>query len=330
MNAPNENATSSAWIRRSRRQAPDRRLDDLELAGLDREVVEEDRVENDPADRQQAVGGAVERRRRRGPERHAVDEDRHGQRGDQPGERREVRAPLEDAERARAAGRSAAPRRRCSATGCRAGRKPESRARHVRGRHRLRTVTAAIIIWTRDIDTASDELSTSRISRHRPPGGGCPESVFDYIDGGADARAHAARELPRLRRHHLPAALRGGDPGATTCGRPSSAPRSRCRSSSRRSAAAACSGRAAKRSRPRVAGIAGTIYIALDAVGLPAGRREEVDAGPGLVSSSISCGGRDVAQRGDRARARTRATPRWSSPSTRPSPACASATCATA
>ena len=100
MNAPNENATSSAWMRRSARQTAHRVLDDLELPGRDGQAVEKDRVEDDPADRQEAVSGAVDRRRRGGrqaacrtPTTDTASAD------DQPGERRTVRTPLEHAER---------------------------------------------------------------------------------------------------------------------------------------------------------------------------------------------------------------------------------------
>ena len=66
--------------------------------------------------------------------------------------------------------------------------------------------------------------STSRIcgaaARRR-----LPRAVFDYIDGGADRRASRSREnSARLRRHHLPAALRGRRAAAQTCARRCSAP----------------------------------------------------------------------------------------------------------
>ena len=95
------------------REPADRRLDDLELAGLDGQVVEEDRVEDDPADRQEPVGRAVERRgaprsaaacRRRRPTPPARRAVRRAPRGARA--IRERRAP-------RAAGRSATPRPRC-------------------------------------------------------------------------------------------------------------------------------------------------------------------------------------------------------------------------
>ena len=44
----------------------DRRLDDLELTRRDGQVVQEDRVDDDPADREEPVGGAVDRRAERG------------------------------------------------------------------------------------------------------------------------------------------------------------------------------------------------------------------------------------------------------------------------
>ena len=48
-------------------QARDRTLDDLELSGLDGQVIEEDRVEDDPADGEQTVGRAVHGCRRPRP-----------------------------------------------------------------------------------------------------------------------------------------------------------------------------------------------------------------------------------------------------------------------
>ena len=59
MNAPNAKAISSACRRRSVGQAADRVLDDFELAGLERDAVEQDRREDDPADGKQAERRAV-------------------------------------------------------------------------------------------------------------------------------------------------------------------------------------------------------------------------------------------------------------------------------
>ena len=72
--------------------------------------------------------------------------------------------------------------------------------------------------------------------------------VFDYIDGGAEAEI-TLRENTRV---FDDVAFRPRSAVATRpviCGRPCSARRSRCRFCSRRSAAAACSIRAAKRPR---------------------------------------------------------------------------------
>ena len=46
-------------------QAADRVLDDLELAGIDRQPVQHDRAEHDPRDRKQSACGAVDRRDQR-------------------------------------------------------------------------------------------------------------------------------------------------------------------------------------------------------------------------------------------------------------------------
>ena len=81
------------------RQVRHRRLDDAELAGFDRQVVQEDRVDDDPADWQQPVRRAVDRRRRGGRRRHAVDHHRDRERRHEPGQRGPMRFPLEDAER---------------------------------------------------------------------------------------------------------------------------------------------------------------------------------------------------------------------------------------
>jgi hypothetical protein len=76
MNAPNENATSSAWMRRSADSRPTDAFRSR-TARSRRQVVEEDRVEDDPADRQEPVGRADRRRRRRGSCRHSVGENRN-------------------------------------------------------------------------------------------------------------------------------------------------------------------------------------------------------------------------------------------------------------
>ena len=62
----------------------------------------------------------------------------------------------------------------------------------------------------------------------------------------------------------------------------------------------------------RAAGAAGTIYIAVDAVGLPPRGREGGDDGPGVVSAlSVSAAATSRRAAIERARKR-RATPRWS------------------
>ena len=61
-NAPKQKAISRSCRRRSRRDAGDALAQDREEPALLRELVQEDHVEDDPADRQQAVGGAERRR----------------------------------------------------------------------------------------------------------------------------------------------------------------------------------------------------------------------------------------------------------------------------
>ena len=59
-------------------------LDDLELAGFQRHPVEDQRRDDDPADGKQPEGGAVDRRRGRLRDRHAVHADRQDQGGAEP------------------------------------------------------------------------------------------------------------------------------------------------------------------------------------------------------------------------------------------------------
>ena len=61
------------------RETRDRCFDDLELAGRDRQAVQEDGVEDDPADREEAIERAVDGRRCRGRHGHAVHDDRNQQ-----------------------------------------------------------------------------------------------------------------------------------------------------------------------------------------------------------------------------------------------------------
>ena len=141
-------------------------------------------------------------------------------------------------------------------------------------------------------------------------------------------RDHAARELPRLRRHRLPAALRRRDAGARPAhdgarhaARAAVHPRAGRQQPDVLSARRR--GRGARRRRRR------HDLHAVDAVGLPARRREGGDDRAGLVPALSRRRPRRRAA-AHRARAQGRATPRSSSPSTRRSPACASATSATA
>jgi hypothetical protein len=91
MNAPKLNAISSSWMRRSTGQPGDGPPDLLELAGLDRDVVDEDRAEHDPANREEPEGGPVGGGRGGRLDRHPEDHDRDQQRGAQPGQGRDVR-----------------------------------------------------------------------------------------------------------------------------------------------------------------------------------------------------------------------------------------------
>jgi hypothetical protein len=67
----------------------DRGADDVELAGLDRDLVEEHRADDDPGDRPQAVDEAEAGRGQRLAQRHAVEQQRHAKRdghGDRAGQ----------------------------------------------------------------------------------------------------------------------------------------------------------------------------------------------------------------------------------------------------
>jgi hypothetical protein len=79
MNAPKLNAISSAWMRRSaERPAMDcRTMSNCPTSsGLHRDVVEEDHMQDDPADRHEAEERAIGRGRERHRCRHVVDKDR--------------------------------------------------------------------------------------------------------------------------------------------------------------------------------------------------------------------------------------------------------------
>ena len=156
-----------------------------------------------------------------------------------------------------------------------------------------------------------------------------PRVVFDYIDGGADAEV-TLRENCRA---FDDVTFRPRSAVATPTLRP---PHHRarhdarvCRSSSRRSAAAACSIRAARKwpRAPPARPARSTSCRRCPAAASRTSRR--ATRGPVWYQLYL-IGGRDVALAAiARARA-VAAAPRSSSPSTRPSPACASATCATA
>ena len=77
--APKQNAMMIAWIRWSgspwRSTAAARRS-----APLHREVVDPDRVEHDPQDREEAERRALGGREQRLPDRHRIDHDGHDQR----------------------------------------------------------------------------------------------------------------------------------------------------------------------------------------------------------------------------------------------------------
>ena len=83
--APNPNATSSASKPPVRRQVRQRSADDVEIAAGHRQVVEEDRAEDDPADRPQAERHALRDGRERQRSRHAPHGPREGRGG--PGRR---------------------------------------------------------------------------------------------------------------------------------------------------------------------------------------------------------------------------------------------------
>ncbi len=70
----------------------------VEQAALVRQLVEKDDVDDDPADRQQAIGRAVRGTGHRHRRRHAERADRDDQRGRQPGERRQMRRPSQDSQ----------------------------------------------------------------------------------------------------------------------------------------------------------------------------------------------------------------------------------------
>jgi hypothetical protein len=80
--------------------AGDAVLHHFEVTSFQRELVEEDDVENDPANGHQAEGSTVDGGLSRHADRHSIDKGCNQQRGDQTIDRRHVRLDAEDAERA--------------------------------------------------------------------------------------------------------------------------------------------------------------------------------------------------------------------------------------
>ena len=122
-----------------------------------------------------------------------------------------------------------------------------------------------------------------------------PRAVFDYIDGGAD------REHTLVAKLHAPTTTSSSVRAArsprrtTTCAPRCWGPRSRCRSSSPRSAARACSIRAAKKSRRSVAGAFGTIYTLSTLSGCLLEDVKNATTGPAWYQLYL-VGGHDVAR----------------------------------
>ena len=118
-----------------------------------------------------------------------------------------------------------------------------------------------------------------------------PRAAFDYIDGGADAEVTLRENCRGVRGRALRPRCGRGDAGADLA-RPCSARRWPCRCCWRRSAAAGCSTRAARKSAARAAGAAGTVYVAVDAVGLPArggeGGHERARAGTSSICAAAA------------------------------------------
>ena len=78
------------------REVADRSLQALEVALIVGQIVEENDVEDDPADRQQPEGRAIGRGHARHMRRHAEAEDSDGERRDQPEDRGVVGLDLEE------------------------------------------------------------------------------------------------------------------------------------------------------------------------------------------------------------------------------------------
>ena len=88
MKAPKQNAISSTWMRRSLPTPGDGVLDDFEIAGFDGDVVDEDGAQNDPADREQSIGGAHQGGGAGQLRRHSKDQDGDAKRRGQSGQAR--------------------------------------------------------------------------------------------------------------------------------------------------------------------------------------------------------------------------------------------------
>ncbi len=65
-------------------------MQDPELSGLHRQVVDEDGVEDDPADGEQPEGGPIARGEDRQLDRHVVDPHRDQRRRGKPSQRRDL------------------------------------------------------------------------------------------------------------------------------------------------------------------------------------------------------------------------------------------------
>ena len=96
-NAPKEKATSSSCSRRSSVTCGDALAQHVEQPALVGQLVQEDHVEDDPADRQQPVGGAVAGGGERHRRRHVERADRDGERRGEAGERGVVGVHLRNA-----------------------------------------------------------------------------------------------------------------------------------------------------------------------------------------------------------------------------------------
>ena len=86
--APKAKPIRMAWMRASPDRPGHGAADDVELSGLDRDVVQQHGVEDGPADRQQSERGPIDERHQGHARRHAVDDDGDedgGERGGGPG-----------------------------------------------------------------------------------------------------------------------------------------------------------------------------------------------------------------------------------------------------